>query len=422
MRKSLLIIAAFFLISFFVFGNNTEVFFAQDDFIFIEKFTQNSLFGNITKVFSFADTHFRPVDNLYFLTVGNLFGKNYAYYHLSSLFIHTLSGFAVFLVAIKFFRRTFPALVSAIFYLVNSSHFVSLFWIAGNAVEIGFLLFCISLLFWIQRKFIFSLLFFMLSILASEAFLVGIVVIGTYEMTIGKRLKRKAWLIKFGITVLLVGILRLIYLVPKAIYDTYQLEFSLKTFSAIKYYLLRTAGFSEFSGDLLASLVLLALFGVVIKRIIDMDLELRRFGFFVSILILGLFPFVLLPNHLSPHYMALSIFGLSLIIATALSKRNKINYFLLGIFLIVSVVNVSQLQNNHWVVIKSRIAEAYIKQIESSLATTPADSTLIFNDNRISSSLDAYLALGGGKAIDFWFKDKKFKYCFSEFEVCNALP
>jgi len=420
--KNLLILSSFFLISFFLFGNNIEIFFSQDDFILIDKFSQNTLFVDLENIFSYSETHFRPIHNFYFFILGNIFGKNYIFYHLASLVIHTLSGFMVFVLAKKFFKSQFAPYVATFFYLVNSSHFVSLYWISGNAVEIGFLLFCISLFFWISRRFGRAVLFLFIAILASEAYLVGPIVYFAYELTNDKRIQNKLWLIRISLLVLLVGVIRLIYLTPKDIYDTYKLEFSLKVFSATKYYLLRIGGFSELSGDILVSLVLLIFWAIIIKRFIDLELDIRKIGFFLALVVLGLFPFILLPHHLSPHYMNLSIFGLSLIVTLTMIEARKNNYLLLAVFLIISAINVSQLGNNHWVVIKSRIAEAYIRQIEESGSSTPSGSRLVFNNNRISSSLDAYLALGGGKAIDFWFTDKDYTYCFSEFESCDALP
>ena len=50
------------------------------------------------------------------------------------------------------------------------------------------------------------------------------------------------------------------------------------------------------------------------------------------------------------------------------------------------------------------------------------DTTLIFDNNQISSSLDAYYALGGGDGINFWFRNKNYKFCFTEFESCGTLP
>lgn len=422
MKKNLLILTAFFLISFFVFGNNLEVFFAQDDFILINKFSQNSLLVDLKNIFSFSDTHFRPIDNFYFFVLGNVFDKNYTHYHLVSLLVHTLAGFFVFVLTYRIFQKTIPSLVSAFFYLVNSSHFVSLYWISGNAVELGFVLFCVSFLFWMSKRFFLSLTFFVLSILASEAFLLSTVVYISYEFLMNNHLKNKSWMLRLTVLTLFIGVIRFIYLTPKHIYETYSIEFSLRLFSSTKYYLLRTTGFSEMSGDLIVTIVLLLFYGVVIKRLIDSELEVRKIVFFIIILTVGLFPFVLLPYHLSPHYMNLSIFGLSLILALVFDKKSKVNYILLTLFLLISIINVNRLENNHWVVIKSRIAEAYIKQIESTVASTPEGSTLIFNDNLISSSLDAYVALGGGKAINFWFKDKNFKYCFTEFESCGSIP
>lgn len=420
MKKYLFVIFIFFSTTFFIFGNNVEVFFAQDDFILIDKFSQNSLLDNVKNLFDFKDVHFRPLHNLFFLVAGSLFGKNYAVYHLFSLIIHSSCGFVIYLIALKIFRKGFTAFVAAIFYLINSSHFVSLYWISGNSVELGFLFFSLSFLFFMNRKFLSAIVVFLLSLLASEAMIFGIFVFPLYELMLERRYRQTKILKKIFLTGLVFAVLRFIFLMPNNIQGSYKIELSLKTFSTFKYYLLRTMGFSETSEDLFVSFLLILLFGIILKRVLDSKIEFHKLCLFLFISLAGLFPFVLMPYHLSPHYMSLSIFGLSLIVAVGFPVKNKFSYFLLACFFAISVTNVSALEKSSWVIVKSGIARAYIGQIENSSARE--GSTLVFNDNNISSSFDAYVALGGGKAIDFWFRDKNYKYCFTTFEPCDPLP
>lgn len=422
MKNTLIIFLSFFLISFLVFGNSLEVFFVQDDFVLIDKFSQGTLINDLKNITSFSDTHFRPIHYLYFVIFGNIFDKNYQYYHLINIVIHTIAGYCVFLLGKKLFKSFFSSFVAAFFFLVNSSHFLSLFWISANAyIEIGFILFCVSLHFWISRKFSISILFLLLSTLASESYFFGFLILIMYEVIYSDFSKNRVLLIKISALTFLAAIFRFIFLTPQKTFDYFDVGFSLRTFSVIKYYLLRILGFSELSGDLLISLVLLVIYGVLAKRLIDTELDVRKISLFCSIIVIGLFPFILLPNHLSPHYMSLSIFGLSLIVASVVKMRSRNNYLLLVVFLIISLLNINSLASKHWVIIKSKIAQTYIGQIEKTIATEPEESTIIFNDNQISSSLDAYLSLGGGSAIDFWFRDENIKYCFTEFESCDLV-
>ena len=116
--------------------------------------------------------------------------------------------------------------------------------------------------------------------------------------------------------------------------------------------------------------------------------------------------------------MNISVFGLALLISISLSKLRLTNTiaFLL-IFLLLSFLNVRKTYQDHWVIKRSDLSEKYIHEIENS--NIPEESMIIFNDNYISTSEDAYISLGTGKAIDFWFGGKNYQYCFTAFESCE---
>ena len=62
------------------------------------------------------------------------------------------------------------------------------------------------------------------------------------------------------------------------------------------------------------------------------------------------------------------------------------------------------------------MAKIYIDQIKK--VNPPQEATLVFTDNKLSTSKEAYIALGTGYAIKFFFSDKNYQTCFSEFEDC----
>lgn len=118
--------------------------------------------------------------------------------------------------------------------------------------------------------------------------------------------------------------------------------------------------------------------------------------------------------------MSVSIFGFASIVGIVLTKvKTPLILAVISVFFLVAVINVNKIFNNSWVIKRANIAKKYIQSIASS--NIAEGSTIVFDDNYMSTSYDAYIALGTGKAIDFWFKGKNYKYCFSAFENCQKL-
>ena len=73
---------------------------------------------------------------------------------------------------------------------------------------------------------------------------------------------------------------------------------------------------------------------------------------------------------------------------------------------------------NNWVIKRNKIAKQHINNIVNE---NPSVGTLLtFDDSTISTSSEAYFALGTGKAVDFWFAGKNYKTCFTAFENCPS--
>src|SRR3989338_7891911 len=340
-------------------------FFTQDDFILINHFSQNNLWQDIKNVFGPPTvTHWRPIHNLYFFVTGNIFDKNYFGYHLVTFLFH----------------------IGAVFFVYKT----------------------------VQK----------LTNDFKAAMIVGLPIFACYEFIFRREKLDRLFLTMIGSTSVIFLIIRFALFTSRTTFNVYQLELSTKVLSALKYYLLRIAGFAEVSGDQIVSVVLLSwltLIALLLIKTFGKKQNVNQLLLSIIIIIIGLFPFILIPQHLSPHYMNISIFGFSMFIGLALKQLKPIiSIVFLIIFLVTSVYNVNLTLNNNWIIKRSNLAKTYLKKIEREKLIPR--SILIFDNNEISTSKEAYIALGTGEAIKFWFKNKNYKYCFTEFEKCQALP
>lgn len=422
MRKDFWVLLFLSVLIFVVWHKALYNFFAQDDFILINHFSQNGFLQNIKNVFGPPTvTHWRPIHNLYFLVSGNIFGKNYIGYHIITFLFHIAASFLIYKVILRLVKNFQAALTSGFIYGIHPAHFVSLFWISGGATIIGFFFLIASFYSHLINKKSLGLVLYILALLASEAMLVGLAIIFVWEILT----RRKNWdrisLMNIGIISAVFAVLRFIILTPQITFDVYKMEFSAKIISAIKYYLLRVAGFAEASGDRVVSLILLGwliLLTLFLIKTFNKKRDVYILVLSMAIIVGGLFPFVLIGQHLSPHYMNVSIFGFSILTGLALKQLKPVTSFvILVIFLVIAVYNINLTKNNNWIVKRSNLAKTYLKRIESD---KPAyGSTLVFNNNEFSTSEEAYVSLGTGEAIKFWFPEKNYQTCFVVFEACS---
>lgn len=422
MKKNLLVLVLLTITSSLVFRESFKTFFAQDDFILINEFSQNNLITDIKNTFGPPRvTHWRPIHNLYFLMIGNLFNKNHVAYHFLTFAFHLGVAFLIFKIIREITGNSTMASISSFVYATHSVHFVTLFWISGGATTIGFSFLLTSFYFYLRNSNWQSTVFFVLSVLASEAMLAGLGLFAIYDFVFVKDHKIKSSMKTLFFISVFFAVVRFIFLTPKSTFSAYQIKITPDIFLSIKYYLFRIAGFAEISGDLFVSIllsILLVLIGASLFKKIKYQEEKKVIIFGCLLIILGLFPFIFIPKLLSPHYMNISVFGYALLVGLALSRfRLSKLVIILGLLILISIINVGNTFENNWVIQRSNLAQKYIIEIET--ANLLENSTIIFNDNPISSSRDAYIALGTGKAIDFWFEGKNYKYCFSAFENCE---
>lgn len=424
MKKDLIALVILAALSLTIYYPSIGTFFAQDDFILIEHFSQNNFLVDVKNTFGPpAVSHWRPFHNLYFLVSGNLFGKNYQAYHLLTLVIHLGVGLAIYRVIRILLKVSKPAFAASIIYLTHPAHFVSLFWISGSAATIGFFFLLWSFYLFLNKRSPVAVTLYLISLLASEAMVVGAAIFILYDFLLGEFRANQKFHYTIGLITSGFLFIKFLFLTPKETFVTYPLEISSATFQAIKYYLIRTLGFAEVAGDevnmLILSGLLLTITFFAFKKVYQ-KYQRASFIFFVGVVVIGLFPFILIPTHLSPHYMNIAIFGFASFVASAMKKMNKtLSWLLILIFLLVSILNLEMIIEDHWLIKRSKLAKNWLTQIAAK--DLPDGSIIIFKDNDLSTSKEAYISLGTGKALHFWFPQRKYRTCFEEFEKCEGL-
>ena len=416
MKKDLGIVLSIFFITLVFWSGAFLNFFAQDDFIFIEHFSQNNLLTDIKNVFGPPTvTHWRPFHNLYFLIAGNVFGKNYVGYHLLTTIIHVASGFFIFKIWQILTGSGKSAFAGALFYVVHPAHFVSMFWIAGSATSIGFLFWAASIWSYLTKRKLPSFILIIFALLASEAMLPGLVVFAALGF-FKKQQNGLKFLSVMAFVSLVFVFIKLIF-TSVATFEIYKIEVSPEVLEALRYYVLRILGFAETSGDKLSSaLVTIFWFLIFISTGESFLKNHKKLILPVVTIVGGFFPFILLPSHTSPHYMNISIWGLSMIMALAVRKMGYyLTLLLLIFFIVISVINIELTRDNNWVIKRSNLAKRYIERIEDSKLAN--DSKIIFSGDQ---SFEAYVTLGQGRAIDWWFRDKNYENCFTFLQKCEV--
>lgn len=416
--KAILLIV---LMPLLVYGRSFSNFFAQDDFILISTFSENTLLNDVKNTFGFPKvTHWRPFHNMFFLISGNLFGTNYQMYHIFNFFIHSGVGIMIYFVAKRLFDNRKLALFSGLIYTVHPAHFVTLYWISGSATSIGFLFLLISLYLFLLGKQLHTLVFYIIALFASEAMLAGLPIYLLIRIINKSRIKVTRLLYYLTGTSAIYLTAKILWLTPANTFSSYPVVIDERILSTFNFYISRIFGFSEAGNDFILSLLLILIISITLFSLFKNHRKnnVTNISLFSLILILvGMFPFIFLPNQLSGHYMNISVFGFSIILGLSLTKfRAHLSLIIMLIFLIISILNTQLISKNHWSVQRAEIASEYIESLR--LTNPPRQSTLIFPDSEISSSYEAYISLGTGKAIDFYFGDI-YSYCFTEFEKCD---
>lgn len=144
-----------FIVLFAYFGLQ-DSFFEQDEwhsfgyYTYLSSLDGLELFQTIFKNDPLA--HFTPLSLFFKMSLYRIFGLNASAYFVVSIFLHALVSLSVYFLSLKLIKKKLPALVGALFFSLNSSHYQAITWLGtfegaelstlfGLLSLIGFLLF-----------------------------------------------------------------------------------------------------------------------------------------------------------------------------------------------------------------------------------------------------------------------------------------
>jgi len=190
--SSVLLIVFLSLVSY---GNIFKNEFVWDDHVFILDNQDIRSFANIPLFFTQdVDGLYRPLRSLHYTFVYALAGKNEFLYHFNGLLLHILVSLLVFFILFEIVGKKNISLMAALIFAAHPIHTGRVSNITAGFDLLGIFLFLFSFYLYVKfsklnnkRYFLFSLLFFMLALLASEEAITLPLLIILYEFAFNRK-------------------------------------------------------------------------------------------------------------------------------------------------------------------------------------------------------------------------------------------
>ncbi|TAK59206.1 MAG: hypothetical protein EPO24_08070 [Bacteroidetes bacterium] len=307
--------------------------FIQDDWYILHSLKAMGTGEFIARAFIGVEgVFYRPVAALYMAFIYSIFGMEPTGFHFFALMLHGINALIVAAITFKLIQRIEIAWGAGFLYALSASlHLDSLLWFVGSNDILGALFFFSTLLFFLQKRIWLSTLCYVLAIFTKEATLLlpGILLFLSISMKDNARVNvqglRHAFLeVKYFIGVAIgYGAIRFNSIVSfseqtgnpyhSSLWGTHIVE------NISKYVQWSFEGVFPiivFDSGIWITLVQLVLFfGLAFSL---SGFSLKRNLFFISWIVLGIFPVMFLQDHAFRYYLtysypAIAIFGLTII-------------------------------------------------------------------------------------------------------------
>lgn len=406
----LLIYCLFFTLGFVIYKPAFSSFFFQDDW-FTFRISQASNIGQFLNFFIPRTDiiYYRPIGmQLYFYFMYHIFGLNFFYYRLSTLFFYALNGLLVYLIFQKLKIGKLLSFLGGILFVSSAATYIPFFWSATFPFVLGPTFFFSSFLSYISQNKSkgkkASLIFYFLGFLTLENIVVLPVILFFWELLYNKG-KTIKYLIFYLLPVIFYVYLRLIAY-PAKLKESYALEINLLvTFRSYLFWSLNwpqeiarqmigafkinpqfLKDFQEFANIWLWQTLIVFCTTIIIPLITRFKVVFHNHKiklknnevFSIAWFLIALCPLLLFASHTFPYYLPVPLFGLLLFFITQLQFLfekslfiKKIKYFYL--FLIVffwflgSLTTISFNQLIHWAPQRALLSQKLINKTKNLL-------------------------------------------------------
>ncbi|MBI5116218.1 hypothetical protein HZA56_07060 [Candidatus Poribacteria bacterium] len=378
------LLALLLLLCLLLYLPSLSYFFAQDDFYFLSRASQNRVEGFAAMLKPFGP-FYRPLStSMYFTAMLKLFGLWPLPYHIFNLILFCANALAVYYLGAMIFRDRAKGFVTALFYLTRGVHFETVSWVSGIQDSLMTLFTVLSMVAYLAcsqktgLRFLLSMGFFLLALLSKETALVFPLILVAYEVILNRdkaNIRRYAMLLPL---IFLAGaflVFRILFVESMPAEGEYATGIGLFWISNLVKYLLACVNvwylsitfFPKVQGyafQFLAGCLALLLFVWLLKdrerrkgfRISDFGLGIRRFarlsgnrrkhegvatnllseagntrirgylrlmGFGLVVSIIGAMPALPFTSRFEPYYMSLSCVGMSIVFSAAFASLSN---------------------------------------------------------------------------------------------------
>ncbi len=368
-------IAIILLISFFYLPI-LRTFFVQDDYWFISISSPKNIKELLILFFPFREVPwYRPLSSQIFFFVGRIFfGLNPFPFHLVVLFTHFMTVYFLYKFLNLYLGQKQISIIACVLYGIHQLHTVSLSWLAAYPFVLGPVILLLTWYFFLVKRYGYTLLFFSIGLLTHEIFILlplGLIIFDYFNT---RKINSKSWIVLYFIMSTLIVIMRWVLIPTSQTGSVYNFSFSIKFWSALKFYVLRIFGVPmgiDQMSQPVKLLVILLLIGLwVIVSVSAFSFKNKQIEFdklFLLLLISFLFisPFLLLPEHLAPHYLSFAALGFIPVLAKCMQqvilifgKRTFVT--VMCMYFSLQFIGIGWTFRTHWIFKRAALAKQLI--------------------------------------------------------------
>ncbi len=441
------------IISILVFLPSLSVFFSGDDWAHM-RVSQIINFQEFINFFSFTRTEqslafYRPLPQQVFFNIFSwLFKFNSLPYHVFVLACFALSLYLLYQLAKKLNFSDRQANLSVLIYGIAVANFPRIYFLSAFQDVLLPLFVIASLIFFLDKKYLWSLVFYILSLLSKEtAVVTPILIVGLLIYT--KKINWKP-LTPFIIITIFYLFFRFKFF-GGAVGDSYVYDFSIKkTLNTLFWYILWTFGAPEtlvdyvssglrivpkfFSDFPLWSKIILvelgSLFSVFAISVLLLKKELlknyRLIIFCLFIFLVSLGPVIFMPWHKFTHALSLPMVGSSLLLGYFLSNRKLYSNLFVVAFIVTNLSVNLFLFTRHYSVNRSRISEKVYQYFSNQFPKLPKNSYFVFTNNPSSPnqgknhSKELSLALSQSDFFKVFYGERTLKVFYQDLDLTGT--
>lgn len=405
-------------------------FYFQDDFIHLTLGWINNRSDLIKLIAPVTNFPYRPIaiQILSFIAV-SIFNLNPLPSHLLLFILHGLNIVLLWTILSKLAFSKFPKFFTVFLYATSSVHFMLLYWWSIVYMLLGTTLMLLNILLFesIEKSYTFSklslfFLIFFLMLITNEALIIFPLFIIAYSHILQKTQVKKLIIPSFLFSILF-ALLRL-NIAQYPLSGDYRIGKAAEVFKTGIWYFFRSLNLPEgirmmTKGSYISVFLLLILIRFLILLIFIKNIKyltkdsMRLIAFGAVWYLIFAFPFFLLPNHLSPFYLNTALIGFmialeTLIFPIKIRKINRLSGFLasivLGMYGLLSFVNVQFLNKTHWVIWRAQLAKFYLEKTIRTFPTLPQGVTIVYKDTKVDPS-EIAVVFSGNKALRLYYHD-----------------